>query len=331
MKWIKHWLSGMRNGIRFVKNHRPVDFAKLDGRLSEQEMLELESELQALLKPWQNLHGSSRATQQGSLPSRALGVGMEYAESQPYQQGDDIRFLDWRQMAKRQQAYTKWFEPERLETWCLLAEFSPSMYFGTRQRLKVQQACRALGCFALLAQKRQAQLQLIAPSFDGAQPQMQVSPILAGTSLFQQVLAQVNQPFRATKALPFDAVLATIPENLPAGSQLVVVSDFHQLKPSVIMQNRLSYLAQRYRLTAIYIQDIAERQLPAGQSLQLMSVDGTQMEWLEVSQQADFQTWSAGFLEQQQRFLENCGLQVVAWQTDETLAQLLQRWERVSV
>lgn len=118
--------------------------------LSDEEIQALYAQTNEILKTLKPGLLMSDATQQGAAQSRSLGAGMEFAESQVYQPGDDIRFLDWRLMARKQQAYTKWFEPERLASWCLLLDESASMRFGTRRYLKVQQAVRAFGALNLL-------------------------------------------------------------------------------------------------------------------------------------------------------------------------------------
>ena len=57
-------------------------------------------------------HLSGRGQAPGQHLSRHKSRGMEFAESRPYQSGDDARTLDWRQTARRGQPYTKLFQPE---------------------------------------------------------------------------------------------------------------------------------------------------------------------------------------------------------------------------
>jgi uncharacterized protein (DUF58 family) len=79
----------------------------------------------------------------GQAPSPLRGRGMEYAESREYAQGDDARHIDWRVTARTGRAHTKLFQAERERLTLLVADTSPSLYFGTRVRFKSVQAARA--------------------------------------------------------------------------------------------------------------------------------------------------------------------------------------------
>src|SRR5204863_527674 len=77
----------------------------------------------------------------GALPgdrrAAGLGVGTELAQLRPYQVGDDVRQMDPSATARTGQPHVRLHVPERtLTTWILL-DVSPSMAFGTADRLKI--------------------------------------------------------------------------------------------------------------------------------------------------------------------------------------------------
>lgn len=72
----------------------------------------------------------------GMHVSRIRGRGMSFAESRPYQAGDDVRMIDWRVTARSGRPHTKVFEEERERPVIVIANFAPSMYFGTRVAFK---------------------------------------------------------------------------------------------------------------------------------------------------------------------------------------------------
>jgi len=78
----------------------------------------------------------------GPTVSAFRGRGMEYAESRPYAPGDDARHIDWRVTARTGRAHSKVFQAERDRVTMVIVDRSPSMYFGTRVRLKSAQAAR---------------------------------------------------------------------------------------------------------------------------------------------------------------------------------------------
>jgi uncharacterized protein (DUF58 family) len=74
--------------------------------------------------------------------SRFRGRGVDFLESRNYIVGDDIRNLDWKVTARTGKPHTKVFQEERERPVITLLDLNPSMYFGTRTRLKVVQAAR---------------------------------------------------------------------------------------------------------------------------------------------------------------------------------------------
>ena len=68
---------------------------------------------------------------------------MEYAESREYAIGDDARHIDWRLTARSGKPHTKLFQAERERLTLIVADTTPSLYFGTRVRFKSVQAARA--------------------------------------------------------------------------------------------------------------------------------------------------------------------------------------------
>jgi len=93
---------------------------------------------------------SRRSRQRGDYRATLKGRGMEYAESRPYQAGDDIRALDWRLTARLGKPHTKLFREERERPVYVAVDACASMAFATRGVFKRVQAARVA---ALLAWK----------------------------------------------------------------------------------------------------------------------------------------------------------------------------------
>lgn len=102
------------------------------------ELLALRAAAQGRRPPRRGRHGMS-----GPAPSPQRGRGMEYAESREYVAGDDVRHIDWRVTARSGTPHTKLFQAERERFTLVVADTSPSLYFGTRVRFKSVQAARA--------------------------------------------------------------------------------------------------------------------------------------------------------------------------------------------
>ncbi|MBR0572631.1 MULTISPECIES: DUF58 domain-containing protein [Pasteurellaceae] len=80
--------------------------------------------------------GKVSTHQWGSNRSIFKGRGMEFAESRGYQEGDDVRNIDWRVTARTGKTHTKLFQEERERPVHLLVDMRAMMKFGTRVRFK---------------------------------------------------------------------------------------------------------------------------------------------------------------------------------------------------
>src|SRR5204863_8938690 len=76
----------------------------------------------------------------GHRRAPGVGAGTELAQLRPYQVGDDVRHLDAAATARTGEPHVRMHVPERtLTTWIVL-DVSPSMAFGTTERLKADVA-----------------------------------------------------------------------------------------------------------------------------------------------------------------------------------------------
>ena len=67
----------------------------------------------------------------GEYHSIFKGLGMEFSEVREYQDGDDIRFIDWNVTARMGHPYVKKFVEERELTVVFLVDASGSGLFGS--------------------------------------------------------------------------------------------------------------------------------------------------------------------------------------------------------
>ena len=87
----------------------------------------------------------------GQYHSVFKGRGMDFDEVRPYQEGDDVRAIDWNVSARMNDAYVKVFVEERELTLMLLVDMSGSMDFGTRTMFKRDLAARVAALFGFSA------------------------------------------------------------------------------------------------------------------------------------------------------------------------------------
>ncbi len=87
----------------------------------------------------------------GQYHSVFKGRGMTFEEVRPYQQGDDIRSIDWNVTARMNDAYIKVFAEERELTVMLLVDLSASQDFGSREKTKGEVAAEIAALLAFSA------------------------------------------------------------------------------------------------------------------------------------------------------------------------------------
>jgi uncharacterized protein (DUF58 family) len=196
------------------------------------------------------LAGEHRAT--------GVGSGTELAQLRPYQPGDDVRQLDPASTARTGIPHVRQQVPERLLTTWLLVDLSPSMAFGTADRLKSDVAEGVVDVLGRLAVKRGGRVGLLT---FGA-PEARLFPPRGGRGALvalQRALAEGVAPDGSAGEPLEDALLRT-GRLTRMSSLIVVVSDFTGPER---WARRLAALAARHTLLAVEVRDPREEGLPA--------------------------------------------------------------------
>lgn len=202
----------------------------------------------------------------GETLASTVGSGSDFAEVRAYQPGDDPRHIDWRASARAQSALTRTYHAEFSRPLYLVIDRSASMRFATRKRLKVTQALRYALPIAAAAVKQGRELGVLL--IDDPCTWL---PAQRGMPALQNLIDQANRacpPIEAAPAGLWDKMLSALRQRLPAGAELVVISDFNQLPQA--KQTHLGVLARHCSMRAVIIQDPAEIQLPDSDNIQLV-------------------------------------------------------------
>jgi uncharacterized protein (DUF58 family) len=194
----------------------------------------------------------------GDHRSPGVGVGTELARLRPYETGDDVRHLDAAASARTGTPHVRLHVPERaLTTWILL-DVSPSMAFGTGERLKADVAEGVALVLGRLAVRRAGGLGLIA--FGAGRlhtvPLKASRPALValGRLLADGVASDgAHDPQSLHHALTRFSITARRP------GLLAIVSDFRDQEG---WSGLLGTLAAKHVTLAIEIGDPRERELP---------------------------------------------------------------------
>jgi uncharacterized protein (DUF58 family) len=216
----------------------------------------------------------------GALPgdrrAAGIGAGLELAQLRPYEPGDDVRHLDPAATARTGEPHVRLHVPERtLTTWIVL-DVSPSMAFGTVNRLKSDVAEGVSLVLARLAVRRAGRVGLLTFGAGGprlVRPRASKPGVMAvRTALGEGVASDgVHDPLALAGALQRLGRVAGQP------GLVAIVSDFRDHHGWTAP---LGMLRARHSVLAVEISDERESTIPAVGHLAL--VDPETGERIEV-------------------------------------------------
>jgi uncharacterized protein (DUF58 family) len=194
----------------------------------------------------------------GEHRGAGVGTGTELAQLRQYQPGDDVRQIDPSATARTGIPHVRQQVPERLLTTWLAVDVSPSMAFGTADRLKSDVAEGVADVLGAIAVRRGGRVGLL--TFGG--PQTRLLPPRGGRGArvgLRRALAEGVAP-DGTAGEPLELALVRIGRLARPRSLVVVVSDFAG-PPD--WARPLAALTARHTVMAVEVYDPRERELPA--------------------------------------------------------------------
>jgi uncharacterized protein (DUF58 family) len=216
----------------------------------------------------------------GALPgdrrAAGMGAGTELAQLRPYEVGDDVRQIDPAATARTGEPHVRLQVPERtLTTWIVL-DVSPSMAFGTTQRLKADVAEGVADVLGRLAVRRAGRVALM--TFGAGKPRL-LPPrgSKPGFVAVRRVLSQGVAPDGHNEPKALAHALGRVGKVASQPGFVAVISDFREHDG---WTRPLGALAARHSVLAVEISDPRESELPAVGRLAL--VDPETGERIEV-------------------------------------------------
>jgi uncharacterized protein (DUF58 family) len=200
----------------------------------------------------------------GDRMAPGFGQGTELAQLRPYVPGDDVRQLDPNATARTGIPHVRQQVPERALTTWLALDVSPSMAFGTADRLKSDVAEGVALVVSRLALRRGGR---IALATTGSTTERFLPPrsgrgALAGVRrvLAEGVAVDGAGSIEAGHPSPLARTLARLRTLTPMPGLIVVVSDFRGQRD---WRAALSALTHRHALLAVEVRDPREETLPS--------------------------------------------------------------------
>lgn len=271
--------------------------------------------------------GKVHARTSGEYLSRLKGRGMEFAESRPYQPGDDVRNLHWRVMARTGKPFTKQFREERERPVLVWVDLRNRMFFATRGAFKAVVAARAAAIVAWAATRAGDRVGGVIFS-DGVHHE--IKPGRGKAATLHLIKSIAEHPAWDDRAQVADdgqsagAAMLRLRRVVRPGSLIILLSDFTHFDPA--MELNLARLARHNELAMMHIYDGLEAVLPPPGNYRVS--DGTAEAILDTTDAAYRALYAQRFSQHQQQVRDlarRYRIPFLTCRTDQDPAQVLRQ------
>lgn len=244
----------MRPGLSPSPPAAGRDFAGVTPQI--EDLVRLRSDAHRL---WLTPRKIVAAVQSGNYRSSFRGRGIDFDSSRAYQNGDDIRTMDWRVTARTGRAHVKVYHEERERPVHLAVDCGATMRFGTRVAFKSVVAARAATLVAWAAAEHGDRIGAVLFGIDR---HVELVPTGGSRGVLSVIHALVNAC--ASPCASNDNALTGAVERMRRvarpGSLIMLVSDFRGWDTKVARE--LGALAQRCDLILCFVYDGLEAEPP---------------------------------------------------------------------
>lgn len=193
---------------------------------------------------------------QGVHGRRRVGIGESFWQFRPYESTDPVRSIDWRQSAKREQAYVRQMEWEAAQSVFLWRDQSESMQFRSARKFPYKQYCAnllmlALGAMLVEGGEQVALLGTAMPPFRG-----------------RTALPRVAEAMMSTPDMPMREV-----RQMPRHAHVILVSDFWD-PPGELRKFMEGLAGRNIRGHMVQVVDPAEVLLPFKGNVRFRGMEG---------------------------------------------------------
>jgi uncharacterized protein (DUF58 family) len=198
----------------------------------------------------------------GQHLSRFRGRGMDYQESRIYQAGDDIRNMDWRVTARAGRPHTKLYQEERERPVVIMADFGPTMFFGSRRALKSVVVARIAALLGWAAAKQGDRIGGLF--FNGEHQELRPKMGKAGVLAIIRTLVKLGDPrkglLQAQDSVSLNDELRRLRRLARPGSLVFLISDFYGIDEQT--RDLLLRLKRHVDVVAVQVTDPLEIHAP---------------------------------------------------------------------
>jgi uncharacterized protein (DUF58 family) len=265
----------------------------------------------------------------GLHTSKMRGRGIDFEEFRPYQQGDDIRTIDWRVTARTGKPFTKVFREERERPVIIAVDQSSSMFFGSQVAFKSVIAAQAAAIFCWMAIDNGDRVgglvyaesghSLVRPKRSRRSALHLLNQIHIYNNRLKDLANRQAAPTLPANQRGLSGALGQIRRITKPGSTLYILSDFTTLDDTAMQY--LYQLSRHNNVVCCFIYDALEENLPVPGFYSI--TDGQRKGTLNSYSQTARRAYQQNFQERMIPFLKLRTNQSVVEQIRQWTAQIL--------
>ena len=206
-------------------------------------------------------HHLVNSTFTGLYSSVFRGTGLDFDEVREYQEGDDIRNMDWLVTARTNVPHLKIFREERQRSVILCIDTGPHMSFGTRGTFKSIQAARTAALIGWAASKQHDRVGGVL--FGNPATGIRYFRATPGRRGLWRLLRAMTEPIEQgdTDESQLMAALQHLDSGTGTGSLIFVIASINHVTAG--FERILGSLKQRHDVVLLPVDDPADRDLPS--------------------------------------------------------------------
>lgn len=215
----------------------------------------------------------------GTYLAKSKGRGMEFDEVRHYQNGDDVRTIDWRVTARTGKVHTKLFREEKERPVFILTDLGSTMRFGSTLLFKSVQAAHLAALIAWHVKQRGDKLGGLVFS---QQQHFELKPQSRshGVLRYFNALTAVHQSGKTAQGLNINDALSQLRRLVRPGSLVYILSDFADFNQHGLRHIRA--IRQHNEVSCCVITDPLDIALPANSHGQAAISDGSTTGYIEL-------------------------------------------------
>lgn len=215
----------------------------------------------------------------GTYLAKSKGRGMEFDEVRHYQNGDDVRTIDWRVTARTGKVHTKLFREEKERPVFILTDVGHSMRFGSNLLFKSVQAAHLAALIAWHVKQRGDKLGGLV--FNQHQHiELKPQSRSHGVLRYFHALTEVHGATAGNRGLTLNDALSQLRRLVRPGSLVYILSDFNDFNDDGLRHIRA--IRQHNEVSCCPITDPLDLTLPSGSHGLAAVTDGHNTGYIEL-------------------------------------------------